>query len=79
MSFFLRREGNHQDKFLLLFSGKTHDGVVGFHVLFGRLQVARDFPEIFSIIKGLGILHVVGGIDVGLDIEQKMGIAQMGF
>src|ERR1044071_2522767 len=41
------------------------------------MALAREIPEIFLIIKHLGILHVISAIDAGLKRKKVLGIANV--
>ena len=75
-----RREGDQQDELFLrrllgvTALGQLHDRVVRLHVL---VLLLRNAPEVFLVVEDLRVLHVVRGVDVGLDREQILRVAQV--
>src|SRR6202158_523810 len=74
----LRHHRQHQYVLVVGFPGQPHDYVGGLHRngLVG-VVLAREAPLVLAVVEHSGVGHVVGAIDVGLDQEVVLGIADV--
>ena len=73
-----RHHRQHQDVLLVGLVGQPHNHVIGLHradlaaVVFGRKS-----PHVLAVVEHLRVGHVVSGVDIGLDQEHVLRIADM--
>jgi hypothetical protein len=72
------RQGQHEQKFRPLGTGKLSRHVIGQHRdLAASIKFVRDFPAILAIVEGSRVGHMVSAVHLGLHREDIFRIADM--
>ena len=71
------REEEEENKFFFRLTRKARDGVKRFHFPFRTLNGLSYAEQILFIVKDLRIFHVISRVQVRLDSEQILRIADV--
>src|SRR5262249_23970186 len=73
-----RHHGEHEEELGVPLARQPHDDVIGSHQgCTAAPWFARELPEILSVIKNVSRLHVISLIDLRLNQEEVLGIANV--